>query len=219
MYTTNRAYPVAPEFRSIPPYKRRHPSVFFSSTRSAHLRPLALRPFSIFITSQSQKAEPRENVSQCWFSVFVYFSHWRLTIIDHRRTLPQPLRSFYRYVDPSARLRQAGLPVQQKTVGTSLQRNRVVSITTGKILIAALTLQIRPSTVHSASESHAPPIVIQGSSQCLDHPFEALKNILSSKDRRQLLYALSVEQASRTIDDLEQVSAKRFVPTVTDLHE
>jgi len=29
MYTTNRAYPVAPELRCVPPYKTRHPSVFF----------------------------------------------------------------------------------------------------------------------------------------------------------------------------------------------
>lgn len=77
MYTTNRVYSVAPELRCIPPYKTRH--LFdFSSTHLAHLHPFSPIPLTIFI-SYSQKPEPRENVSQRWFSVFAYFSQRRLT--------------------------------------------------------------------------------------------------------------------------------------------
>lgn len=74
----NGVYSVAPGLRCIPPYKTRHPPGF-SSTHSAQLHPLALSPLDIFITLHSQKLRPCENVSQRWFSVFVFFSQQRLT--------------------------------------------------------------------------------------------------------------------------------------------
>ena len=78
MYTTNRVYSVAPELRCVPPYKT-HTVRLICPRPTLHTCIPSHLDHSLSLSSLSQKPRPRENVSQRWFSVFVYFSQRRLT--------------------------------------------------------------------------------------------------------------------------------------------
>ena len=104
MYTTNRVYSVAPELRCVPPYKT-HTVRLICPRPTLHTCIPSHLDHSLSLSSLSQKPRPRENVSQRWFSVFVYFSQRRLTYYrssTDATTLPANISSVCRPVCKTA---------------------------------------------------------------------------------------------------------------------